>query len=103
MFKKHWLPKCVKRISPFDEFSIGIPITDPVYWTSEECTDEQIAHVFRSATDEKIPLLEERIACLREAGEVLQEVGNPASPPSTFCIILLTLLLSDFRTLLDHS
>ena len=57
-----------------DDCSVGIPITDPAYWISEDCTDEKIKHVFRSATDEQIPLLDERISCLREAGEILQEV-----------------------------
>jgi hypothetical protein len=31
--------------------------------------------VFRSATNEEIPLFDERLACLREAGRVLYEVG----------------------------
>ncbi|KKK24152.1 hypothetical protein ARAM_007327 [Aspergillus rambellii] len=49
-----------------------IPITDPEFWTDEEaCTEDVIKHVFRSATDEEIPLLQERIQCLREAGRVL--------------------------------
>jgi hypothetical protein len=30
--------------------------------------------VFRSATDEKIPMFAERLACLREAGQILYEV-----------------------------
>jgi hypothetical protein len=30
--------------------------------------------VFRSCTDEEMPLLAERLACLREAGQVLYEV-----------------------------
>ncbi|KAI1957948.1 hypothetical protein LOZ58_005422 [Ophidiomyces ophidiicola] len=50
----------------------GIPITDPEFWQNEEtCTDDVIRHVFRSATAEEIPLLKERIECLREAGQVL--------------------------------
>lgn len=54
----------------------GIPITDPHYWQSEdECNLESLRHVFRSCTDEEMPLLEERLKCLREAGEVLYEVG----------------------------
>ncbi|KAM5474971.1 hypothetical protein MauCBS54593_001442 [Microsporum audouinii] len=51
-----------------------IPITSPDFWRDEvECTDDVLRHVFRSATDEEIPLLQERIACLREAGTVLYE------------------------------
>ncbi|EEP79792.1 conserved hypothetical protein [Uncinocarpus reesii 1704] len=49
-----------------------IPITTPEFWQDQErCTENIIKHVFRSATDEEIPLLQERIACLREAGQVL--------------------------------
>ncbi|KAL3455445.1 hypothetical protein BJX64DRAFT_71248 [Aspergillus heterothallicus] len=49
-----------------------IPITSPEFWIDEEeCTEELIKHVFRSATDEEMPLLQERLECLREAGRVL--------------------------------
>ncbi|KAJ5559076.1 hypothetical protein N7535_009060 [Penicillium sp. DV-2018c] len=52
----------------------GIPITTPDFWVDEEkCTDELLRHVFRSATDEEIPMFKERVQCLREAGEVLCE------------------------------
>lgn len=52
-----------------------IPITSSDFWQSEdECTLELLRHVFRSTTEEEIPLLEERLACLREAGKVLYEV-----------------------------
>ncbi|KAJ5584905.1 uncharacterized protein N7459_004705 [Penicillium hispanicum] len=49
-----------------------IPITTPDFWLDEtECTEGLLKHVFRSATDEEIPLFKERVKCLREAGEVL--------------------------------
>ncbi|KAI5795540.1 hypothetical protein EDC01DRAFT_717015 [Geopyxis carbonaria] len=52
----------------------GIPITCPYFWVdADTCTDDLLKHVFRSSTAEEIPLLEERIDCLREAGEVLCE------------------------------
>ncbi|KAL8769506.1 MAG: hypothetical protein Q9209_004567 [Squamulea sp. 1 TL-2023] len=52
----------------------GIPITTPSFWTNDtECTDDVLKHVFRSTTTEPIPLLEERIACIREAGRILLE------------------------------
>ena len=52
-----------------------IPITSPDFWRDEnECTANALRHVFRSATDEEIPLLEERLACLREAGNILYKV-----------------------------
>ena len=52
-----------------------IEITNPEFWVNEEeCTEELIKHVFRSATDEEMPLLKERLECLREAGRVLCNV-----------------------------
>lgn len=52
-----------------------IPIISSDFWQSEdECTLDLLRHVFRSTTDEEIPLLEERLACLREAGQVLYKV-----------------------------
>ncbi|KAH1621000.1 hypothetical protein KXW65_002956 [Aspergillus fumigatus] len=50
----------------------GIQITKPEFWINEEeCTDALLRHVFRSASEEEIPLLDERLQCLREAGRVL--------------------------------
>ncbi|KAM7219768.1 Protein of unknown function (DUF2419) domain containing protein [Rhypophila decipiens] len=52
----------------------GIPITDSHFWQDEEeCTLDVLRQVFRSTTDEEIPLLEERLVCLREAGTVLYQ------------------------------
>ncbi|KAH8696330.1 hypothetical protein BGW36DRAFT_360174 [Talaromyces proteolyticus] len=51
-----------------------IPITSPDFWLDEDAlTEDVLRHVFRSATDEQIPLFEERLECLREAGRVLDE------------------------------
>ncbi|KAL8713062.1 MAG: hypothetical protein Q9220_002922 [cf. Caloplaca sp. 1 TL-2023] len=52
----------------------NISITTPSFWRNNfECTDELLRHVFRSATSESIPLLDERVRCMREAGRVLIE------------------------------
>ncbi|KAK4150301.1 hypothetical protein C8A00DRAFT_18148 [Chaetomidium leptoderma] len=52
----------------------GIPITDSHFWQDEEeCTLDVLKQVFRSCTNEEMPLLPERLACLREAGQVLYE------------------------------
>lgn len=52
-----------------------IPITSSDFWQNEgECTEEVLRHVFRSATDEEMPMFNERVACLREAGQILYEV-----------------------------
>lgn len=51
-----------------------IPITSSDFWQNEdEFTEEVLKHVFRSSTAEEIPLLKERFACLREAGQILYE------------------------------
>ncbi|KAL2044294.1 hypothetical protein N7G274_002999 [Stereocaulon virgatum] len=52
----------------------GIPITSPSFWVDEEvCTDVYLKYIFRSATGEEMPMLQDRIYCMREAGYVLQE------------------------------
>ncbi|GME66234.1 hypothetical protein GTA08_BOTSDO04974 [Neofusicoccum parvum] len=52
-----------------------IPITSPSFWADKDaCTEDVLRTVFSSATEEEIPLFNERVACLREAGEVLEEV-----------------------------
>jgi hypothetical protein len=55
----------------------GIPITSPEFWMNEDSlTEAVLRNVFRSATEEEIPLLHERLECLREAGRVLDEVWS---------------------------
>lgn len=52
----------------------GIPITSSDFWQNElECNEELLGHVFRSATEEQMPMISERLACLREAGRVLYD------------------------------
>ena len=52
-----------------------IPITSPEFWVDEErCTDEVLRTVFSSGTEESIPMFEERVRCLRDAGRILEEV-----------------------------
>ncbi|CAB4481639.1 uncharacterized protein OCT59_001965 [Rhizophagus irregularis] len=52
----------------------GIQITNPsVYASSENLSDDKIKYIFRSHTSEGIPLLQERINCMREAGKILVE------------------------------
>lgn len=59
--------------------SLDIPITSSDFWQNElECTEAVLKHVFRSCTDEEIPLFHERMACLRKAGTVLYEVYSPS-------------------------
>ncbi|KAI9732126.1 MAG: hypothetical protein M1834_004222 [Cirrosporium novae-zelandiae] len=51
-----------------------IPITSPEFWIDEDkCTEEVLKTVFRSVTEEEIPLFQERLHNLREAGKILCE------------------------------
>ncbi|POS87327.1 hypothetical protein EPUL_001030 [Erysiphe pulchra] len=54
-----------------------IPITSPEFWVNEdECTGEILKHIFRSATLEEMPLFQERVNFLRQAGKILIEKFN---------------------------
>ncbi|KAL9593582.1 MAG: hypothetical protein Q9219_007487 [cf. Caloplaca sp. 3 TL-2023] len=54
-----------------------IPITKPAFWINEiEFSDDLLKGVFRSATSEPIPLLDQRIRCIREAGRILASEFN---------------------------
>lgn len=82
--------RLLDRLSNRSICCVGIPITDPRYWLSEdECTLDTLRHVFRSCTDEEMPMLENRLECLREAGQVLDEV----SPLGACHVLTLTDLL----------
>ena len=54
----------------------GLPITTPRFWRSERATDEVLQRAFHSATAEKMPMLDERLAILCEAADILREVGS---------------------------
>lgn len=55
----------------------GIPITSPSFWVNEEdCSEEVLRKVFRSETADQMPMFEERMQCLREAGQILEEVRS---------------------------
>jgi len=65
----------VSKYECYTDVPPDIPITDSHFWQNEhECTEEVLRHVFRSCTEEEIPLFKERMACLREAGQILYEV-----------------------------
>ena len=53
-----------------------IPFTDPSFYST--CSDEKIEHIFRPApgSKETISLLKERIAIMRENGEILVKVDH---------------------------
>ncbi|KAK4228898.1 hypothetical protein QBC38DRAFT_131431 [Podospora fimiseda] len=86
----------------------GIPITDSHFWQDEEeCSLAVLKQVFRSCTDEEIPLLEERLACLREAGKVLYEkydcdITNLIEDAKGSAARLVNLLAQDFTCFRDE-
>ncbi|TKA75107.1 hypothetical protein B0A49_02382 [Cryomyces minteri] len=72
----YWsLVACLQcALDDVDVWGADIPITTPSFWRNEaDCPDSLLHHVFRSATAEEMPLLRERIACLREASIVLSQ------------------------------
>lgn len=56
-----------------------MPITSPAYYRDLALDDA--ASVFRSDSSEAIPLLDERVRVMREAGEVLCQVYSSSGPP----------------------
>lgn len=73
----------------------GIKVTDPMFWhDEEECTEDVYRHVFRSATDEEMPMLKERIVVLQEAAEVLCKV----IPPIYACVDSVQLTVQNFES-----
>lgn len=60
---------CLRRA--LDE---GVPITTPRFWKDPSCSHNVLRRVFRSATVEEMPLLDRRVAMLKEAGDILHEV-----------------------------
>jgi len=54
----------------------NIPIINPSLWASDvELSDNVWRDLFQSATHGNIPLFKERLACIREAGKVLEDVN----------------------------
>ena len=80
-----------------------IPITTPSSWLDAEgCVDDnKLKHVFRSATSEPIPLLQERITCIREAGRIIQSTFDGSvlvlvEKANCSAAALVNLLISNF-------
>ncbi|KAL7272905.1 hypothetical protein RUND412_004276 [Rhizina undulata] len=86
----------------------GVPITCPYFWVDQSIgTEERLAHVFRSDTEEEIPMLRERIACLREAGRVLCErysgkISNIIAAAKGSAAALVLLLADEFPCFRDE-
>nr|POE66643.1 upf0553 protein [Quercus suber] len=63
------LVACLRRALDED-----IPITTPRFWTTPAASHDLLLHVFRSATQERIPLLDDRMSILKETGQILHEL-----------------------------
>ncbi|CAJ0849504.1 5357_t:CDS:2 [Entrophospora sp. SA101] len=86
-----------------------IPITTPSFYMSEKkLTDNGIRHIFRSATKEEMPLLDERIHSIREAGKVLVEkfggsFVNCITRANKSAANLLKIITENFNSFRDES
>ncbi|KAF9409677.1 hypothetical protein BGZ94_001887 [Podila epigama] len=87
----------------------GIPITTPAFFASEDkLPDSEIKRIFRSDTIEEVPLLQERIAVLREAGNVLVEkfngnFANCIAEANGSALKLVDILTSNFSSFRDEA
>lgn len=88
---------------------LGYAITTPDFWQDlDACPDSTLAHIFRSATGEPIPLLSERIAILREAGTILYthfacKPANLISRANHSAAALVNLLVEYFPNFRDST
>ncbi|KAL8943915.1 MAG: hypothetical protein Q9211_000799 [Gyalolechia sp. 1 TL-2023] len=79
-----------------------VPITTPSFWINEtESTDDLLKHIFRSTSSDPIPLLDQRVHCIREAGRVLASdfdgsVLNLISQANNSAASLINLLTTHF-------
>ncbi|KAG0347340.1 hypothetical protein BG004_007930 [Podila humilis] len=87
----------------------GIPITTPAFFASnEKLPDAEIERIFRSDTKEQIPLLQERIRIMREAGEVLVEkfdgsFVNCIAQAEGSALKLVDIITSNFSSFKDEA
>lgn len=84
----------------------GIKITSPSFWVSQDFTIDVLASVFRSSTDEQIPLLNQRYEVLVEAGRALKRMGFDSFEPVVrladhSAMRLLDLVTSNFKSYND--
>lgn len=87
---------------------IGIQITDSHLWQEEGQLDiSAMRYIFRSDTSEEMPMLQERLDCLREAGNVLYEkyacaFSNCVAAANGSATSLVNILVRDFPCLRDE-
>ncbi|KAF9989813.1 hypothetical protein BGZ75_004815 [Mortierella antarctica] len=87
----------------------GIPITTPSFFASEKLLpDAEIVRIFRSDTKEQIPLLQDRIRVIREAGKVLVEkfggnFANCIAQAEGSALKLVDIVTSNFSSFRDEA
>ncbi|KAG0222834.1 hypothetical protein B0O80DRAFT_478628 [Mortierella sp. GBAus27b] len=87
----------------------GIAITSPeVFGSEERLSDKDIERVFRSDTKEQVPLLQDRIRVMREAGQVLVEkfggsFVNCIAQADNSALKLVDIITSNFSCFRDES
>ncbi|MDP2641171.1 MAG: queuosine salvage family protein [Candidatus Yanofskybacteria bacterium] len=96
-----WYGVCASFKRAHDE---EMPVTDANFWAKAERSD--IERVFQSATEAKIPLLDERARILNENGKILQEhfggrVENLLQAAGHDIVLLTRLLLERFPSYRD--
>ena len=94
--------------SPYHGNDIGFPVTDPRFWRNQEAlTLERLKHIFRSSTLDEMPMMRERLDCLREAGSVLCDkydgaFANCLHAAKRSATSLVSILIRDFPCLRDE-
>ncbi|CAG8488579.1 3004_t:CDS:10, partial [Ambispora gerdemannii] len=89
----------------------GIPITTPEFYASKErLSDLEIKQIFKSETSEDIPLLEERIKSIRQAGRILTEASKfngtfltCIQQANQSSLRLLTIIVENFPSFRDEA
>ncbi|ODV89267.1 hypothetical protein CANCADRAFT_58239 [Tortispora caseinolytica NRRL Y-17796] len=68
----YWsLPAAINRA-----LDSGVPITSYMYWASDAFDFDALKRLFASSNKHEVPLLRERFNCLKEAGQVLTQLGG---------------------------
>ncbi|KAL6050688.1 Queuosine salvage protein [Balamuthia mandrillaris] len=84
----------------------GIPFTSAEYM--RDVTKEKLRHIFRSETEEELPMLEERVGVLNEAGSVLLRrfqgsFVNCIAEAGGNALLLLDLIVTNFSSYRDEA
>lgn len=80
----------------------GVQITDSHTWTRSDF-DSVLEQIFASSTTEKVPLLKERAAVLREAGQADQTIFDLIKKAKGSALELVSLLTNTYASFDDSS